>query len=73
MRVLFADDDYRITFEDSQALRDAIAEEVYKFLAEHKQWNGEGIMQSDNPQIYAPVLIADIADKLIKAKCEDIL
>lgn len=61
---------FTATFEDTPELRDAVFEKLIAFYAEHESYSGESIMQSDNPQIYAPVLLSEIADDLIKFKVD---
>ena len=56
-----------ITYNDSPEVH----KRVFDFLVENyfKKYDafcGETIMQSDNPQIYAPEVLSDIADDIIQ-------
>jgi len=73
MKIVFKDKyGDNVSFEDSPDLH----KRVFDFLMENyfKKYDcffGEGIMQSDDPQIYAPEVLADIADNLIKFEVTD--
>lgn len=60
------DEDLKVSFDDTPELRDAVFEKVISFFEKHESFHGEAIMQSDDPQIYAPQLMADLADDIIK-------
>lgn len=59
-------EDFIVEYKDDQEARDAVFEKVLEFFIEHKSFHGEAIMQSDAPQIYAPELLSDIADDIVK-------
>lgn len=62
--------DVKVSFEDSQELRDKVFKKVLDYYLEHEAFNGESIMQSDNPQIFAPMVMSEIADEIIKFDVE---
>jgi len=62
--------DIRITFNETEELKQAIYDRVLKFFVDMESFWGESIMQSDNPQIEAPIVMSDIADDLFKFDVE---
>lgn len=64
------DGDAEMSFNDTQKLRDEVFETVLNFFLQYECFRGEGIYQSDTPQIEAPGLLADLADKVFKFKVE---
>lgn len=57
----------KVSYEDNPEVH----KKVFEYLMENyfKKYNcffGEGIMQSDDPQIYAPQVMANIADDIVK-------
>ena len=61
-----------VNFKDDQETKD----KIFNYLMEHyyfkyESFNGESIMQNDDPIIYAPEVLAHIADKIIKFKVKD--
>jgi len=65
-------EDYKVTYEDTPEVRDAVFERVMKYFKEYECFAGEVIHQSDDPLIYAPNVMSDIADDIIKFKWEDL-
>jgi hypothetical protein len=65
--------DHTVTYEDSPEVRDAVFERVMQYFREYNCYAGEVIHQSDDPIIYAPNVLSDIADKIVKfeTKYED--
>jgi hypothetical protein len=59
-------EDAVIEYEDTQEVRDAVFERVMEYFNEFGCWRGEIIHQSDDPIIYAPNVMSDIADDIIK-------
>ena len=60
-----------VTFDDSQEVKDKVFEYlITNFYFEYGSFTGECIMQTDNPQIYAPEILSNIADDIIKFKVE---
>ena len=57
-------DDCEVTYPDDQKTRDMVFDMVIEYYFEYKAFRGESIMQMDNPQIYAPVVLSEIADKI---------
>jgi tRNA splicing ligase len=63
-------DDLIVTFDDTPELRAIVFERVLKWFEKHQSFQGECIMQSDDPQIYAPVFLSDLADDVFKFKVD---
>jgi hypothetical protein len=59
-------DGYTVEFNDSREMRDAVFESIVQFCQKHGSFAGESIMQRDDPQAEAPVLLSDICDDIIK-------
>lgn len=59
-------DDYELTFDDSQECKDKCYELLLAFFKEHEAFSGECICQNDSPQIEAPNLLSEIAEKAFK-------
>lgn len=57
---------YTVEFEDTIELRDRVFEAVLEFYVDYQAFDGDAIMQSDDPQIYAPVVLSEIADDLFR-------
>lgn len=55
----------------TQEKKDAVCEKIEKWIKKYGAWGGEMIMQDDNCQIYASVLISDIVDDIIKPELSD--
>jgi hypothetical protein len=58
-------EDATVEYEDTQEIRDAVFERVMAYFNEYECYSGEIIHQSDDPQIYAPSVMSDIADEII--------
>ena len=57
------------TINDDQETKDKVFEAIVDWMQHPKHWaahSGEGIMQDDNCDIDAPVLIGDIVDDILK-------
>ena len=61
-------DDYRIEFNETNKLKEAVYKKILKWYFKHRKFCGDGIMQSDDTTIDAPELLSDIADDLFKFK-----
>jgi hypothetical protein len=57
-------------FGKNAEIREKVFNLVIKFFQDHSQYSGEGIMQQNDAQIDAPILLADLADKVFKFKLE---
>ena len=55
----------------TQEKKDAVCEMLDKWLKKHRAHAGEMIMQDDDCQIYAPVLLSDLVDDIIKPELVD--
>lgn len=55
-----------VTYNDTPEIRDAVFERVMQYFKEYECFIGEEIHQSDDPIIYAPNVLSDIADDIIK-------
>lgn len=62
----------KVTYEDNPEIRDKVFERVMEYFKEYNCYCGESIHQSDNPIIYAPYVLSDIADDIICFKEEDL-
>jgi hypothetical protein len=51
--------------------KDAVAMAIDRWLKKHNAWGGEMIMQDDDCQIEAPVLISDLVDDIIKPEIKE--
>jgi hypothetical protein len=56
----------KATYDDSPEAREAVFQRVMDYFKKYESLSGECIMQSDDPQIYAPEVFADIADGILK-------
>lgn len=65
--------EYIVTFDNSEEVRQALFNKLLDFFVKHESFSGESICQSDSPQIEAPELLAEIADKIFKFKVEWLL
>lgn len=63
-------EDYILTYKNSNKVKDKVFDSVVAFCKKHEAFSGEDIFQSDDPQIYAPELIAIIAEDVIKFRRE---
>lgn len=58
---------YKVEYEDTPEIRDAVFEKLMEsYFKEYGAYSGEVIMQSDDPIIYAPEVLAEIADDIIR-------
>ena len=60
----------KVSFNDTQKLRDKVFETVLQYYFDYNKYSGEGIMQDDDAQIYAPQVLSHIADDIFKFKVE---
>ena len=65
------DDDYKVTYTDTPAVRDAVFARVLKYYKANKQYSGEGIHQDDECLISAPNVLSDITELIVKFKYHD--
>ena len=63
-------EEIRITFNETEELKQAVYDRALKFYLDMESFCGESIMQSDDPQIEAPITMSDIADDLFKFDVE---
>lgn len=63
-------EEIRITFDETEELKQAVYDRVLKFFVDMESFCGESIMQSDDPIIEAPIVMSDIADDLFKFDVE---
>jgi hypothetical protein len=62
----------KTTYNDTPEIRDKVFERVMKYFKEYECYSGEQIHQSDDPIIYAPYVLSDIADDIIKFQEQDL-
>jgi len=55
-----------LKIEWTQEKKDAVCIEIEKWLQKYGAWGGEMIMQNDDCQTEAPVLIANLVDDIIE-------
>lgn len=55
-----------LKIEWTQEKKDAVCAMLEEWLQKHGAWGGEMIMQDDDCQIEAPVLISDIVDEILQ-------
>ena len=55
-------------YNDDEAAKQAVFDRVLAYFKEFESFHGESIHQSDNPIIYAPNVMSDIADNILKFK-----
>lgn len=58
--------EYVVTFDDSEAAKQAVFQRLLKFFTHHEAFSGESVMQCDGPQIEAAPLLAELADEIFK-------
>ena len=56
----------KVYYNDSQEVKDKVFEKLLEYFKEYEAFCGDSICQMDNPQIYAPVYLAEIADDIIE-------
>ena len=62
----------KISYEDSPEVHKKVFDYLMEnFYQKYDSYLGESIMQSDDPQIYAPEVLAEIADDIIKFEYTD--
>lgn len=66
MGEMTSSDGDRYYFNDDEETRDAVFERVMQYFRDFECFEGESIHQSDDPQIYAPDVMSDIADKILQ-------
>jgi len=58
--------DRAVVYNQSQEIKNAVFNRLIDWYFKHQRFSGEGIMQSDDPLIDAPVILSEIADEIIK-------
>lgn len=58
--------DGAVAFNNSQATRDEVFDRLIAWYFEHQSFDGECVVQNDNPAMDAPNILAEIADDIIK-------
>jgi hypothetical protein len=56
--------DFVVEINDTEENRNKVFEILLDYFRKYQAFDGETIMQSDDPQIYAPDTLSDIADLL---------
>jgi hypothetical protein len=64
--VVKIDDEMSVEYDRSPEIKDAVFQAVIDYFLKMQLFHGEGIVQSDEAQIEAPLLMANIADNIIK-------
>ena len=60
-----------ITINWTQLKRNTVCDKLEEWIKKYDAYLGEHIMQDDNCQIYAPVLLSEIVDEIIKPERSD--
>jgi hypothetical protein len=64
-------EDSIVTYDASPEMMQAVFRKLIQdFYQKNEAYSGESIMQNDGPQIDASIVLADIADDIIKFKLE---
>ena len=66
--MIIDDNDVTVEFSNDAATKNAVFDRLIQFFISQGVFCGESIMQIDNAQIEAPLLLADIADNILKFK-----
>ena len=61
-------DDVIAKYSDSDQIKQAVFDRVLQYFKDFEAFQGETIHQSDDPIIYAPNVLSDIADDILKFK-----
>ena len=64
------DGEISVKYEDSPEMHKAVFDRVIDFFKKHESFNGECIMQSDNPTIDSRQFTSDVAYDIIKFEVE---
>ncbi len=64
----FEFEDHSVEFEDTPEMHKAVFDKVIEYFKTEDCWSGEGLYQSDSPQIQGLALIATLSDKVLKFK-----
>ena len=59
-----------VSFRDDDVTKEAMFDAVLKFFVKHQQFSGEGVSQSDGPQLDSPELLGELADEILCFKTE---
>lgn len=70
MKTTFETDDCKVTFNSGPETKEAVFNKIIEWFKEYQSFSGECICQSDDPQIYAPQLLGEIADEILKFEVE---
>ena len=54
------------TYQDTPEVRDAVFKRVLEYFKKFEAFHGESIHQMDDTIIYAPDVLSDIADDILK-------
>jgi len=60
-----------VSFDETDELKEKVYQRVLKYFIDERRFCGEGIMQSDDPVINAPLVFAEMADDLFRFKYLD--
>lgn len=59
-----------VKYQETEINNHLIVEKIIKWCEKYNISSGEGLVQSDNGNIYAPELVADIIDDILKFEAE---
>lgn len=58
--------EYSLKYLYSDEVKNKIFKRLMRYYNKYEAYDGETIMQSDDPQIYAPEVLSDIAENIIE-------
>lgn len=61
-----------VVYDSSQKTRNAVFDRLIEWYFEYERFNGESIIQCDDPSMDAPNILASIADNIIKFDVSEI-
>lgn len=60
-----------ITYLETDEIKQQVLDKIIEWCKEYNAHSGEMLCQSDDCQIYAPILIADIIDDILQFESND--
>lgn len=59
-----------IRYNDGPVIREKVMKRLFDYYNSHQSYCGECICQSDNPQMDAPFVLADIVDDILEVEVD---
>lgn len=60
-----------VKYKTSESVNQKVVDKIIRWCEKYNQSSGEDLHQSDEGNIYAPELIADIIDEILEFETED--